>query len=200
VALFGCSPAAGQEGVPRAQQAASSASPEAEKVSTRVQRVNLDAATVAEFQNRVKTYWELHQKVNGDLPRLGKEATPAEVDRNQRELARRISQARAAAKPGDVFTPAMNDFVRKLLAEVFSGTDGRRLRSTVMDENPVGTPVQVNGRYPDTVPLSTMPPDVLKSLPPTPEGLEYRFVGRRLVLLDVPAHLIVDFVNDALPL
>jgi hypothetical protein len=66
-----------------------------------------------------------------------------------------------------------------------------------MDENPVGTAIQVNGRYPDTVPLSTMPPDVLAALPPLPEDMEYRFVGNRLILLDTKAHIIVDFVADA---
>jgi hypothetical protein len=57
----------------------------------------------------------------------------------------------------------------------------------------------VNGRYPDGVPLTTMPPQVLAALPKLPPELEYRFIGERLVLLDGPAHLIVDFIQDALP-
>ena len=38
--------------------------------------------------------------------------------------------------------------------------------------------LKVNGRYPDAVPLSTVPPQVLKGLPNLPEELQYRFVGR----------------------
>ncbi len=57
----------------------------------------------------------------------------------------------------------------------------------------------VNGRYPDAVPLSTMPPEVLKNLPPIPKEVEYRFVGDTLILLDPDAHIIVDFVARALP-
>jgi hypothetical protein len=69
-----------------------------------------------------------------------------------------------------------------------------------MDENPVGqVAVSVNQRYPDDVPISTMPPDVLQKLPKMPEDLEYRFVGRHLVILDTHAHLIVDFVTNAIP-
>ena len=59
--------------------------------------------------------------------------------------------------------------------------------------------LRVNGRYPDTVPLSTMPPSVLEQLPPLPAPLQYRFIGKRLILLDVDAHIIVDFIENALP-
>jgi hypothetical protein len=68
-----------------------------------------------------------------------------------------------------------------------------------MDENPGRIQLQVGGRYPDEVPLSTMPPQVLAALPKVPEELEYRFIGRRLILLDVHAHLVVDYIDDALP-
>jgi hypothetical protein len=44
-----------------------------------------------------------------------------------------------------------------------------------------------------------MPPQLLASLPKLPEALEYRFIGDRLILLDVHAHLVVDFIERALP-
>jgi hypothetical protein len=68
-----------------------------------------------------------------------------------------------------------------------------------MDENPGPIKLQVNSRYPDTVPLATMPPQVLAALPRLPEDLEYRFIGTRLVLLDVHADIIVDYIDDAMP-
>ena len=58
--------------------------------------------------------------------------------------------------------------------------------------------LRVNDRYPDAIPLSTMPPQVLKALPKLEEDLEYRFVGERLVLMDAHAHIIVDFTDDVL--
>jgi hypothetical protein len=36
-------------------------------------------------------------------------------------------------------------------------------------------------------------------LPKLEETLEYRFIGRHLILLDVPAHLIVDVIDNAMP-
>ena len=59
--------------------------------------------------------------------------------------------------------------------------------------------MSVNGRYPDTVPVSTVPPQVLQTLPRLSEDMEYRFIGNRIVLLDVHAHLIADFIDNALP-
>jgi hypothetical protein len=44
-----------------------------------------------------------------------------------------------------------------------------------------------------------MPPKVLEVLPKLPETLEYRFVGERLILFDNHAHLMVDYVDRALP-
>ena len=70
--------------------------------------------------------------------------------------------------------------IRKLLAGVFTGPDGRQMKPAMMEENPgQAVKLRVNGRYPDTIPLSTMPPQVLRALPKLPRELEYRFIGGR---------------------
>ncbi len=69
-----------------------------------------------------------------------------------------------------------------------------------MDENPVGrVSVSVNGRYPDAVPISTVPPDVLQTLPKLTEDMEYRFIGDSLIILDAHAHIIADYIPNAIP-
>lgn len=154
---------------------------------------------VEEFSAQVKAYAALHAKFEATLPALPKAATPQQIDFNQRELGRLIRQARAKAKQGDIFTPTMQAYVRQQLNKVFTGPEGAARLASVMDENPVGTKVVVNDRYPDKIPLSTMPPEVLQVLPKMPEELEYRFVGDSLVILDPHAHLIVDYVTAVLP-
>ena len=154
---------------------------------------------VDEFSAKVKTYAALHQKLEGSLPKLPDKPTPVQIDAKQRELGRLIKEARATAKQGDVFTQTMQNYVRKQLLKVFSGPEGSARLASVMDENPVGTKIGVNDRYPDKIPLSTMPPEVLQVLPKMPEELEYRFVGDNLVILDPHAHIIVDYVPGALP-
>ena len=43
-----------------------------------------------------------------------------------------------------------------------------------------------------------MPADVIVALPALPDVLQYRFVGRDLVLVDIEADLIVDVLPRAL--
>jgi hypothetical protein len=158
-----------------------------------------DAASLATMNDRLKEYVELHEKLERSLPKLPDEATPQQIDTNQRKLEMLVREARSGAKQGDLFTPQAQPVIKRLLATVFGGPDGKQLRDSIMDENPTGLRVTVNGRYPDEVPVSTVPPQVLQTLPKLSEDMEYRFIGDRLVLFDVHAHVIADFIDDALP-
>jgi hypothetical protein len=163
-------------------------------------RVNPNAKAIAEFQEEVEEYIALHRKLEATLPELSTEATPEEIDRRQRALGALVQDARRGAKQGDVFEREVRPVIRKLLAGLFSGPEGKRLRVTINEENP-GEVVKltVNGRYPDTVPISTVPPQLLALLPPLPPELEYRFIGTTLILLDSHAHIIVDYLTAAVP-
>lgn len=162
-------------------------------------RVNAEAALAAEFTRRVAEYVALHTKVEDSLPKLSKNATPQEIDDHQRALGRLIMKGRPAAKVGDLFTKEIRAYFRRQIAAAFAGPEGRKLKGSIMEDNPGPIRVTVNGRYPDSVPLATMPPQVLAELPRLPDDLEYRFIASRLILLDVHAHIIVDFIEDALP-
>jgi hypothetical protein len=158
-----------------------------------------DHPAVTEFRKRCDEYVALHKKIESGLPKLPEKATPEQIDQGQQALSKGIASARAAAKPGDVFVPEMATYVRQSLVEVFRRPEGKQLRSSILDENPVGAAVRVNGPYPDAIALSTMPPQLLAALPKLPEELEYRFIGERLILFDHHAHVIVDYVDRALP-
>ena len=161
-----------------------------------------EARALATMNDRLREYVSLHQKIEGDLPKLGTDATPQQIDQNQREFEKRIRAERAAAKPGDLFTPQAQPVILRLLAQVFNGEDGKKLKASVMDENPTNLAAYkfvVNARYPDTVPVTTVPVDVLQTLPKLSENLEYRFVGDALILFDVHAHTIADYIEHAIP-
>jgi hypothetical protein len=165
-------------------------------------RAKLTAQVEADFHKRVEDYEALSKKLASKLPRLSKNSTPQEIDRDQRAMEQLIVQARANAKQGDMFPPGMQTFVRDLLADVFSGPRGAEARKAVHDEVPdefLAVKPVINKRYPDEVPLSTMPPRVLARLPKIPDELEYRFVGDNLILMDAHAHIILDFVANAIP-
>jgi hypothetical protein len=182
---------------PPASGAAQREAPQGPVIGT--PRVNPDAQALAVFMDNVKKYVALHKKLEAKLPKLPKDATPQQIDQSQRALGRLIQQARAGAKQGDIFEKRSRAVFRRLLLGVFGGPDGKQLIASIMDENVGPIKLEVNGRYPDTVPLSTMPPQVLESLPKLPEELQYRFIGRRLILFDEHAHLVADYIENALP-
>jgi hypothetical protein len=161
--------------------------------------VNDDAKALAAFLERVNQYATLHQKLENSLPHLSKESTPQQVDTHQRALAKLIQDARQSAKQGDIFTPDAQSVIRKLVGNVFSGPEGADLKASVMDENPGVPNLKVNSRYPDEIPVSTIPPQLLQTLPKLPEEMEYRFVGNNLILMDTHAHTVADFVSDTFP-
>lgn len=153
----------------------------------------------AAFLARLDEYMALHGAAKQSLPPLPPDPTAEQIDTRQRALARLIEQGRAKAGPGDVFTRGVRAYFRTRLLRALSAPEGAELRGSIMDENPGRIQLRINGRYPDSVPLSTMPYQILAVLPPLPEELEYRFLGTRLVLLDAHAHLVVDYMDDALP-
>lgn len=161
-----------------------------------------DAAALATMTERLKAYVNLHTTIEKSLPALSKDSTQAQIVRHQRMFEDKMRKARATAKPGEIFVPEARPVIKRLLATVFGGPDGGKLKASIMDENPadpVALQLAVNGRYPDTVPLTTIPPQVLQTLPELTEDLEYRFVGDWLILLDTHAHVIADFIDNALP-
>ena len=165
----------------------------------RVEVPRTDQPAVDEFQKAVDAYMQLRGKVAGSIKPVSKDATPAELDANQTQTIRAMASARVNAKQGDIFRPAFQEYLRSRLSEVFSRPEGKAVRSSILDENPIGTTVRINGPYPDQIPLATMPVQVLEVLPKLPKDLEYRFVGSRLILFDSHAHMIVDIADRVLP-
>jgi hypothetical protein len=158
-----------------------------------------EAEAVAAFKARVKEYLALHRKLESTLSKHPRPHTPEQVDKNQRALGDLIKSARRDARPGEFFTPGMQALVKRVLGEVLSGPDGKTVKASIMDENPGLPKLVLNERYPSSIPLSTMPPQVLAPLPELHGELEYRFIGSRLILLDTEADIILDFTDDVLP-
>jgi hypothetical protein len=162
-------------------------------------RVNADAATIADFMKRVDHYAELHEKVESMLQEPSGDGRPEDVVEHQRAFAKLMQKEREYAKPGDIVTKPMRNVVRRLLASVFRGPEGRQIKHSILDENTGNVPVQINSHYPENAPFSSVPPQVLQGLPKLPNVLAYRFIGRRMILLDPHGRLIVDVVDRVFP-
>src|SRR6187399_205798 len=142
----------------------------------------------ADFDARVLDYFDLRTALEDGLPAQHVTDNPAENIEIQRTLARRIRHARAGARRGAIFTPAISaEFRRILLIETTP-----EILATVRDDNPGRFSHRINGDYPKRRPLSTMPGVFLLLLPVLPDGVEYRFLGPDLILHDTRANLILD--------
>jgi hypothetical protein len=142
----------------------------------------------ADFSMRIASYVELRSQLEQGLPPLQVTDDPGEITRAERALARRIRVARAKAKRGDIFTPAVTGAFRKALLVEMDAQSWAFL----MDDNPGAFSVRINGTYPAHKPLSAVPPRILAALPALPDTIQYRFLGRHLVLFDTKARVILD--------
>src|SRR5690606_6613922 len=144
-----------------------------------------DAAVLADFRARVEAYAALHDKLEKTLKPLPKVASPEAITEHQRALEQLISRERTRARRGEILTPEIRRYIRAQIAYVLRGPDGKAIRSAISDEETRTVRLAINAPYPRNVPRSTVPPQLLLVLPRLPEPLEYRFVGDRLVLLDI---------------
>lgn len=161
--------------------------------------VNADAATLADFTKRIADYVDLQKKLEATLKEVPNDGRPEDFIDHQRALAKLIQKARASAKQGDVWSKPMRDVVRRLLASTLRGSDGKEIKRSIEDEYTGNFVLKVNVQYPDGTPFSTVPPQVLQGLPKLPGVLEYRFMGKRLILLDSHARIVVDFIEHVFP-
>jgi len=162
---------------------------------------------IKDFTERAQHYWDLHKKMEGAAPKIDKKKEePAAIIEHEKKLRANIVAARAGAAEGDILTPAVQKIiVAAIQEELSSSPKGKTAREMILGEGNPKNPeskarvdLAVNATYPHNAPLSTVPPSVLLKLPKLPEGLEYRFVGRHLILYDSKANLIVDILRNAI--
>ena len=156
----------------------------------------------AELNDRVNQYVELHRTI---AAAFGAEETcgdPEQLQSNVDDFADAIREARPGARLGDIFTPHVAWYLKAYIGAVVERT-GVPVAAVVeeMEEETISEVVlpDVNGSFPWGL-GNAIWPSILRELPPLPEELEYRFVGRDLVLLDMRANLVVDILEEALPL
>jgi len=176
-------------------------------------QTSADARGLTEFANKVQAYVALHNKLEAALPKLPDRADPATVAAHQKALAEAIRKSGPRPSQGHVFVPDIQPFFKRLLAPELKGPGSAETREKVGEGNPEsakGLPKDpdVKSRnvslapyatYPSDAPLSTMPAPVLLKMPQLPKELEYRFVGKSLVLRDTISDVVVDYIPEAVP-
>jgi len=192
----------GRAGVTATPVPAPSAPPAGAQQIPKGSNVNPDAGLVAEFKKKIEGYVKLRNEAEHASPNLEQTLKPGEIVTAEKSIGHRVRQARATAKRGDIFTPATQAMFRRMLRPPLTkGAGAADNKAIIKDDapDPKDVPFKVNSDYPKDAPLSTVPPDVLLSLPQLPEDVQYRFVGKHLILYDAKANLIIDFMLNAIP-
>lgn len=147
------------------------------------------------FAANVEAYVQLHRRVAASSPPIYTSDAEALL-MARKAMALAIRRERPVAKQGDVFSPSIAAMFRQVVDRTLHESGVDWVEFLAEDGMTLPIEVRVNGDYPAGGPVATMTPNLLKALPPLPAELQYRFVNLSLVLWDVRAGLIVDFVPD----
>lgn len=151
------------------------------------------------FLDRIAEYVRFHHNVEKMVPPLGQTADPAKIAAREQALGAALIKSRPDAKPGDFFIKEYQPYLIQIIKEDLARRPAADRKALVV-ELPKGLKVDVNTVYPTVLPLATFPANLLKKLPELPPELEYRIVGRDLVLRDVKGNVIVDIVRGVFPI
>jgi len=154
------------------------------------------------FENNVANYLALRRQVSTRVQVPTITSDPATLLLTVNQLAHRIRAVRSHARQGDIFNDDIGRTFRNRIQQALRdrGISSIELLPSLR-ENTTATARRgmiVNGLFDWTASEQT-PPAILAALPPLPDTLEYKFVSRALVLVDVEANLVVDILPDALP-
>ena len=161
---------------------------------------NPDSVILADFNARLDSYVKKQRALMKQAP-IAEEATPAEIKARQDTLAAQLQMIRRNARQGDIFTPQVAALFKRLMAPELKGSDRRETKQALAEEDGEVAQVhlKVNARWPASEPLTTVPANILANLPQLPKDVEYRISNtRHLVLRDVDANIIVDFIYNAI--
>ena len=157
-------------------------------------RATQQAAVMADFSARVSAYVDLTKTATQGLPPLKRTDDPTEIASREVGLGDAIRAGRSSARPGDILTHETAEVFRRIVKADFRRRP-RHGQKVMRDEIPHFHP-KVNQTYPSEWPLATFPATLLAALPALPDGLEYRLLSEALILRDVKANIIVDFILD----
>jgi hypothetical protein len=163
--------------------------------------IDVTSQAVAAFDRSTSDYASLHRRLEEPIGSIRLGMSVDAINRHIQLLATAIRVERADAQAGAFFTAALATELRARVqraldehgytaADVLAhgrvpGVDYARVR------------LQVNDTFPWVLGVAMLP-GVIDALPALPPELQYRIVGRELVLIDVHAMVIVDILTNLL--
>lgn len=158
-----------------------------------------EVAALAQFEAAIAKYMALRQRLRNELAGPVPNSTAPELTRASDSIAVAIQRARAGARVGNIFSAPVTLVVKRWVDDAVRRDNLGPTLADIDDETPTVKAPSVHLRFPAASQMATMPPSLLAALPALPKELEYRIVGNYLVLRDVDAALILDYIPAAVP-
>lgn len=158
------------------------------------------APELTTFRQALVTYVTATQPYRKAAANQGASQPAEAVRRREQTMAVALrTTVRPHARQGDIFDPMAAAYIRKGIAALYA-SPRHDLLVDELQEQTEGEPaargavkIGVDGKSPKAPPL------LIEVLPPLPDQLEYDIRGRALILRDVDANVVVDYIANALP-
>ena len=166
-----------------------------------VEATALEAPILGNFNKRVFAYMTIHDEVERQVWPGGPFENADDMEQALLAMRSGIRAARPTARRGDIFTADVGSLIRRRIEERLVACDQtvEDVLSFINEERlPHAGKPAIHKPFPWDLGCA-MPASLIPALPPIPDGLEYRFADRDLVLIDMHADLVVDILPNALP-
>jgi hypothetical protein len=158
-----------------------------------------EAAAIKQFNEAIAKYMALRQRLRSEVAGPVKDSSSTQVTNAADALAGAIERARQGATVGAIFTEPVAAVIKHRIADAVSSGRLQAVLADIDDDGKPSASPTVHLRLPVSAQMATMPSALLKVLPSLPKELEYRIVGRYLVLRDVDASIVLDYIPSAVP-
>src|SRR5687767_6697613 len=152
-----------------------------------------EAAAIKQFETAIADYMALRRRLANEAPNPVPNSSSVQLNSASDKLADAIERSRQNAGVGDLFVAPVTVVFKRTVDDAVRTANLRQVLATIDDEEPTIRAPKIHLRFPAGSQLATTPPSLLDLFPTLPKGLEYRIVGRNLVLRDVDAALILDY-------
>lgn len=156
-------------------------------------------AAVKQFDEAIAKYMAMRRSLRNEVAGPVKDSTSSQVSNASNSLAGAIERARQGAQVGSIFNKPVSAIIKRRIADAVRTEKLVSVLAGIDDEGSVAPMPKVHLRLPVSAQMATMPPSLLAILPPLPKELEYRILGRYLILRDVDASMVLDYIPAAVP-
>lgn len=158
-----------------------------------------ETAAIEQFDAAIARYMALRQRLLAELPGPTANSTATKLTQASDALAAAIRRSRPNPSVGALFVAPVAPVIKRRIDDTVRREQLGPMLTDIDDEQAKPLKPAIYLSFPSEKQMATMPPSLLAVLPRLPKALEYRIVGEYLILRDVDAAMILDYIPAAVP-